>query len=288
MRLTSFKTSELVVVFDFSCLAYRAFYAKTENKGSYLLDRILWHLRWAEGLSISLLFALDGDFLNKKAIYPEYKANRKVIPNFNPKDEYLWILEAFFCYKVSSFGEEADDVIASLVEKYPQKKFLIITADSDMVYLAGKENVMLINERDSEPFTDNKYLKKHYLDVKHISLFKTVFGDPGDNVAPIYPRLQKKLYEDLIWLKGHDKDLFWIEMKERLQEKYKLTEEILIEIEIKFLKNWDVVIPRNNLPIEVEMIKGGSTGTLLKIHPSYLFLRPFFTGAVIKSPPLED
>lgn len=112
----------------------------------------------------------------RQQILASYKAKRL------PPPENIWpiidlISEALthtsaLQIKVPRF--EADDVIASIVRRYPQEDKLIVSNDADLRQLLVVPNTRI----EAKPNRFN-------IDPKYVRLFKTCVGDASDNVAGI-------------------------------------------------------------------------------------------------------
>lgn len=279
MRLVPISQAKLVVIFDFSCLAYRVFHSKTRNQNLALMDRILVHLSPLQGVDVAVVFALDSLFLNKTAMLPHYKANRPKLEE-NPKEKYLWILDLLPVYQIQASGEEADDVICSFVHQNPDKKMMVVTGDSDLIHLMERPNVIVINEKSGEAWTENKHIRANFLKLSQISAFKTLFGDYSDNVKPIWPRLRRKYFEEVIWLYSHDKKKFIEKSLEVMKEKYKPSEEQMAKVKSQIYANYELVIPRFNLSLDMKEPSQSefTIDSLTKIDPCLVFISKFLSG----------
>lgn len=87
---------------------------------------------------------------------------------------------------------EADDLVAGMVEKFPEDRIIILSADKDFIQLLKTPNVVLIDpDKDARRICD---------DVNWFMFLKCFRGDKGDNVINAYPRVRetrlKKAYED--------------------------------------------------------------------------------------------
>lgn len=121
----------------------------------------------------------------RQQILPSYKAKRL------PPPENIWpiidlISEALthtsaLQVKVPRF--EADDVIASLVRRFPSESKLIVSNDADLRQLLVVPNTKI----EAKP---NRY----NVEPKYVRLFKTCVGDASDNVPGI-PGFGQKTWE---------------------------------------------------------------------------------------------
>lgn len=271
MRIVDRDEAELFVVFDFSCIAYRAFYSKEEDKEAYVVRRILKNLKTLPEIKLSIFFALDGDFLTKKIIYPDYKGNRPKL-SVNPKEEYLKYLNYFRGYTLKNDSEEADDVICSFIRSNPNKPIIVVTADSDLSHLNSVNNVVVMNERTGEVLEAENYFKNASINETHLTLYKATFGDTSDNIKPICPRLRKADFHSLLWMYSHDPKTYIKEALNLIKKSKSLSEQEAMQVQVNFLKNYELVLPRWNITFD-------TLDTDFEIPPTknseLLFLREF-------------
>lgn len=108
----------------------------------------------------------------RKALYPEYKARRNTPdPGFFKQLEYFESLCRFApVAKIRVPGWEADDVIATLIRREPNADFHVETTDVDFLQL---------------PRTVISHEKVVTIPQKWIRLYKTLVGDPSDNIKGV-------------------------------------------------------------------------------------------------------
>ncbi len=93
------------------------------------------------------IFAFDcGGSVLRSEIHPDYKSNRPPMPEdlrvqMEPICE---LIDAFGWTRMASEGYEADDVIATLVDRYPEHAYKIITADKDIAQLIKDPHVSIL------------------------------------------------------------------------------------------------------------------------------------------------
>lgn len=137
-----------------------------------------------------LAMAIDtGDeFVFRKEIFPEYKANRQPPPgDFGPQEEK--ILEIVRDLGIPIFakpGYEADDLIATMVHRLKDKGFqtVIVSRDKDIRQLIDENTRMYDVQSDS--FTDSGRMQSElgYSPAQAIEV-QTLMGDSIDNVQGI-------------------------------------------------------------------------------------------------------
>jgi 5'-3' exonuclease len=149
----------------------------------------------------------DSTPTRKLGIYKDYKANRPA-KEFDPRPlgkEFLKKGIWEFCH---SPGEEADDVIATLVKAYREKNTItIISGDRDLWQL--KQDGVRIYNPATGKFVDEAAIIKAFgvTEPRHIPLVKSLWGDSGDNVPNAVPRMQKQLYPFLHKTDGSIRDM---------------------------------------------------------------------------------
>lgn len=129
---------------------------------------------------------------NRKLLYPEYKKQRKKVPEVNIQSEFLLktLTDAgVCCIKVK--GLEADDIIYNVIEK-EKNNFMSInihSADYDLCHnvIAGKvnffsvnRNVMCVNGNTFSEVLSNAEVRVPY---NMITAKKVFCGDSSDNIG---------------------------------------------------------------------------------------------------------
>ena len=134
-----------------------------------------------------IVLAYDSKHYWRREVFPNYKANRR---KGREKDNKDWDaifsclnkikaeLKENFPYKhLEIYGAEADDIIATLVKKYPNQKVMIVSGDKDFIQLQKHENVSQYS-----PIT-----KKYINGVDAYDYIKThiLKGDTSDGVPKV-------------------------------------------------------------------------------------------------------
>lgn len=168
-----------------------------------------------------------------------YKQNRdkveksKVYKNINSviaqlsKDDRLTFIRAW--------GYEADQVIAYLAEKYcSNKAVLIYSGDKDLLQLTYHKRIKVADKFEKGQFlakTDceifNKFKNSKGEDFTRISTnkrdilkYRSLKGDPSDNLKPVFPRIKDSEIADII-------QHYWIDYEEFTEERAsKIVEDI--------------------------------------------------------------
>lgn len=147
--------------------------------------------------------AWDNHATRRKELFPEYKATR---PKFALTEQILDLKEIFKHLNVSQaecVGEEADDVIASLVKQYQEEDNLITiySADKDMLQLVKDGKVVSIRPKSGprpERVFDEEEIKKEYgVGPEDLVSYFCFRGDSIDNI-PGVKMLRSACIVDLI------------------------------------------------------------------------------------------
>lgn len=168
---------------------------------------------------IDYVFACD-DYASKnfrKAIYPQYKANRKLkkrsydnykihkyilnvlLPEMNAQDHYGY-------HMIKIDGAEGDDVIATVFENLKDQYMLnvLFASDRDFVQIDGIHQLNLFGKLIERKVADEPVTAEEYL------LAKIIQGDGADNIPKLFYQTGEKKTLKLIRNKS--------ELKERLTE----------------------------------------------------------------------
>lgn len=123
----------------------------------------------------------DGGSAKRRAIYPQYKANRKKDPVLmaDLEDQLTQLRGLFETLPIINLhfpGIEADDVIACLCKFLHLEKIGIVTHDYDL-YCYAKSNHVLINKKGTRVKCEKPY--SYYFNLKVLA------GDSADNVKGV-------------------------------------------------------------------------------------------------------
>ena len=132
-------------------------------------------------------------------LYNEYKANRKEMdeemvqqmPYFEP------LIKSFGVHSLAIKGLEADDIIASLVNKYKDDyKITIVSSDKDLMQLLGGNTTML-DTMKNRTIGVNEVEEKFGVTPDKVIEVQSLIGDSSDNV-PGVPSVGPKTASQLI------------------------------------------------------------------------------------------
>lgn len=211
------KDAEYLILVDLSNLAHRSYYGYPlmEHRGfpiQHIYGAIhqLINFLMFKTQNMALIFAEDGNNYWRKQVCSSYKANRTektqrgvlFLPsavdfepdNFDPVPDVAKITK-FIPHAIhfKSRNDEADDVIAHIVSKYPKKKIVIFTSDKDLWQLTEDKRVIVWDGMRGS------YIKESHLEDsfgvnswKKIALYKSIFGDSSDGIDPCIGYLRRK------------------------------------------------------------------------------------------------
>ena len=201
------KKKEIFVIIDGSSYLYRAFYALPHlknNSGSHtgaifgvtnMINKLI------DDLSpeyICVVFDARGKNFRHK-LYKEYKSNRKSMPEeLSEQVEPIFDFLKYMGIQIIQQPDvEADDVIASLVNKFSSNtKTLISSGDKDLAQLVD-DNVELINSLDGKQLNKVSVKKKFGVTPSQIKDYLTLVGDASDNI-PGVPKIGPKTAVSLL------------------------------------------------------------------------------------------
>lgn len=127
----------------------------------------------------------------RSQIYPEYKAHRDAPPeDLAPQvDRCLAMLRAIGVPIIASPGFEADDVMATLVERlkatHPDLKVRLVSKDKDLKQLLEGDRVQLFDVHTDTPFSQATLEADTGLRPEQVVDMLTLMGDASDNVPGV-------------------------------------------------------------------------------------------------------
>ena len=184
-----------VILIDGSSYIYRAFHAlpplttsngkptgATRGVASMLRKLISTY----PGIPMVMVFDAKGPTF-RSDYYQAYKANRPSMPNeLRVQINDIKKLSELFKFSLQEVsGVEADDVIASLADKFGQKlKVLISSPDKDLTQLV-KKNVIQHNSMSNEFFNEKYVEEKFGVLPEKVAELLALVGDKSDNIPGI-------------------------------------------------------------------------------------------------------
>jgi DNA polymerase-1 len=190
-----------LLLLDGHSLAYRAFYAlPVENfatsSGQHtnaiygFASMIINLIRDEKPTHIATAFDVSRKTFRSEK-FPEYKANRATTPD-EFRSQISFINELLDAFQIPHFeleGYEADDIIATFVDKYSSEaEILICTGDRDSFQLVKKGVTVLYPKKgvtELARMTPEAVVEKYGLTPEQYPDFAALRGDPSDNLPSI-------------------------------------------------------------------------------------------------------
>lgn len=141
------------------------------------------------------IFAEDRQPIIKQQLYPPYKNNGRIDHSEEKNRVKQHLVNNGYAKRfVWSEGNEADDVIATLARLATSagQHVVCVTGDRDIWQLLSHD-VSIYNPIKQKFVTDDDSLKAFNCTAAYIPLHKTIWGDAGDCVPNVLPRMQKHL-----------------------------------------------------------------------------------------------
>jgi len=146
------------------------------------------------------IVAWDSKPVRKKELYAAYKENRSSAPLSNPLVDIRSILSCINVSQVHMQGEEADDVIASLVDKSDDLVY-VFSGDKDLLQLVQDGKVVVVRpksgNREEKFYDEEMVLKEFGVRPDGIAAYLAFRGDTVDNIPGI-PRVKSSLISNLV------------------------------------------------------------------------------------------
>lgn len=152
-----------------------------------------------------LYVSWDGSSNRRKTVYADYKANRpergQGKPSFDQLGFLREVLPKLGIWQVYNPEEEADDVIATLVQRALKDQHNVIySTDKDLLALVTDTTLVLMpgaGSRKEVLYDPTKVADSFGVPPGDFLQFRAFCGDPSDNI-PGVPRIPKKILRSLI------------------------------------------------------------------------------------------
>jgi len=240
-----------IVAIDFSHLFHVCWHAAQKAPPHYdpietTIENVVGKLRTVKAalrkeniVGYDLIFAEDRPALRKLALLPGYRAGRVDLTAEKEQIKTYLLQNGSITRFCHSPDNEADDVLASLVKVANENGLhsIICTGDRDLWQLIDPK-VKVFNPIKQEMVTEAHIERAFRCRPIHIPLFKSLWGDSGDCVPNVVPRMQKQLLPIILKTDGTLEAFFGrIENGDKyfLSEKcFNLLEENKTQIEINY------------------------------------------------------
>src|SRR6476661_7863759 len=198
---------------DGNSLAYRAFFALPESISTSdgrptnaifgfasMLVKIL-----TDYGPVPTVVVWDAGMSGRKELSADYKAQRSSRPDLLKEQwpHLAPLVEAFGYRNVSVEGYEADDVIASIVERAKEQEVpvMVVTGDRDAYQLVDDSNVRIMTTSrgitDTKVYDRDGVIERYGIPPELVPDFIGLKGDTSDNI-PGVPGIGDKTASDLL------------------------------------------------------------------------------------------
>ncbi|MBI4087676.1 MAG: hypothetical protein HY434_02490 [Candidatus Liptonbacteria bacterium] len=189
----------------------------------------------------------------RKEKFEEYKAQRPPAPSelISQIIEAHRLFEAFGIKTFEKPGFEADDLIATLAEKFKRDddiRVVILTGDMDTLQLVDGERVVVRAFKkgitDTVTYDDNAVRERYGLNPSQIIDYKALVGDPSDNIKGV-PGIGPKTAAEILKKFGSVEEAY-----EKLKE-YPRIELKLGPFQKEALRSKDLVTLKRDVPVAI-------------------------------------
>ena len=232
-------------------------------------------------------------------VFKEYKATRPKAPD-DLKIQIQLSKKIFSAFKIpiiEKIGYEADDLIATLKEKFSKKadEIIILTGDLDTLQLVDQKTKILIMQKgisQTNIYDVSKVKEKFGILPENLPDFKALVGDASDNIqgiSGIGPKTASKLLQKYRNLEEIIKAAKEKKIELNLAQK-------ILESQEKLLFNRDLVTLRKDIEIEEKILtpyQGFENKDLISVFQEFGFksllqrIQPtIFTKTIFSQPTL--
>jgi DNA polymerase I len=205
---------EELFLIDGNSLAYRAFFALPESIATstgvptntiFGFASMLVKILTDYGPKATVV-VWDAGYTGRKEIYADYKAQRSTRPDLLKEQwpHLAPLVEAFGYRNLAVEGYEADDVIASIVERAsrsdPPVEVMVVTGDRDAYQLVGNGVKIMTTSRgitDTRVYDRDGVVERYGIAPELIPDFIGLKGDTSDNI-PGVPGIGDKTAAELL------------------------------------------------------------------------------------------
>lgn len=131
-------------------------------------------------------------------IFPKYKATRQAPPSdlFEQKEAIQKFAELVGIKQLSMTGHEADDLIASLVQDFPNKQIVLVGSDKDLQQLLS-DHVTVLDPMKKEVVDVPAFIQKYEFKPEQLPFYHALVGDASDNI-PGVKGIGKKTAQEIV------------------------------------------------------------------------------------------
>jgi DNA polymerase-1 len=208
------KMKPAYLIFDGSNLAVRMHYLYDQKKGlnadgvptgmfyGVLRNLVAMKKRFPYA---QIIVAWDGGNQRRQKIFPAYKASRvgsvQELLDLRQGKALRATLGALGIWQAQMRGEEADDVVASLLSGLSDQVCIVVSSDQDFLQLVGGKTLVLAPKVGAHPETlydAEKVEKKFGVAPEHLVSFRAFDGDKSDELPGVPGRIPRKVIAKLV------------------------------------------------------------------------------------------
>ncbi|MFO7984081.1 MAG: DNA polymerase I [Desulfuromonadales bacterium] len=202
------ESSNRLYLIDGSSYIYRAYFAirhlsnsrgEATNAIYGFTNMLLKVVREEQPDHLAVVFDARGPTFRKE-IYPEYKANRKAMPEdlVSQIPEIKNVVQAFNMPVLEKEGFEADDIIATLAKDFAERgmEVTVITGDKDLMQVVS-ERVRLLDTMKDKNWGPDEVAERFGGAPDKVVEVQALSGDSSDNI-PGVPGIGEKTAVSLI------------------------------------------------------------------------------------------
>lgn len=149
----------------------------------------------------AVAFALDGEPVRRKSLYPPYKANRYGSSDkdevYNSVPYLIKLLKAAGIPILHHPDLEADDLVSVAAHQLSKEGYevYLYSGDDDYLQLLSLSRVKIIRGNDIPLITENYVREKYNVGSAQLPLFRAICKDSSDNIQGI-PRFNRQSAEE--------------------------------------------------------------------------------------------
>ena len=195
--------------------------------------------------------AQDGQSV-RKDLYPQYKANRVHVNAVSSQELVIRkIIDLLGIYSIAVSGYEADDLIATVTDKFKHElDVVILTGDKDMLQLID-ENVSVYDSMKNITYDETTAFDKFGVKPHQISDYLVLVGDKVDNI-PGAAGIGPKAAQDLLSrYAGVDEIMHrMVDVSDKYRDKLmKSIDNLRVSKQLADLVRLDIAISREDLEL---------------------------------------
>ena len=162
----------------------------------------------------SFVVVWDNKPTHKYDVLPEYKSGRTKLDSsvFDQVDKIKELLASLNVTQYEVADQEADDVIATLVEGYKKDNsgsIIVYTNDKDMLQLVDGDKVVVLKPKvgtyDEIIYNNEAVIERFGVEPNLLAVFRSFDGDSSDNIKGVSRVRRKRIAEAVTRFKDIDK-----------------------------------------------------------------------------------